>query len=213
MQVKVNQAQVAEIKILLSGVKNGAPRVMSKGINKTITSTVTFAAKEIGKHYNLTQKRIKEDFIPKKSTVSNLGGAIFATGEPVSLTSFIKTTQVKDGVSVMIKKDTGRFRWRHAFIRVVKNARQAWYRPLPPGVTRSRQLYKVWKRSDKYGVLPEKYRYGPYKGKTNIILRLTGPRVEDEYGKPRTLNPVQKHANDRLQVEINQALNFELSKL
>jgi hypothetical protein len=207
LKVKLDPAKVAEVKRMLSGVKNAAPRVLVRTINKTITSGKGYAAKEVVKHYNLTEKRVRAD--NKGSINANLGkisGKIDHTGVPVSLTTFKGTRQVKDGVSVQIKKNKDRWVWRHGFIRTVRNAKQAFYRPTP---VRGSRLYKVWKRSDKYGVLPRMYRYGP----KDVIYRLTGPRVEDELGKKRTIDPVQAKIDERSQAVMDQELTFELSKL
>lgn len=207
MKVELNKADVAKVNFMLAGVKNAAPRVLSRTINKTITSSIGYSAKEVVKHYNLTEKRVRQDASRTNAMVAKISGNLSFKGKPVSLPTFKGTRQTAKGVSVQIKKDNPRWVWRHAFIRIVKNSKQAWYRPTPP--VRSSRLYKVWKRSDKYGVLPHKYRYG-LKG---IIYRLTGPRVEDELGKERTIEPVLKQTGDRMKTVMDQELNFELSKL
>ena len=211
MKVEIDQQDLEKLKFTLFGVKNAVPHVIKRSVNETIKSTISFSAKEIASHYNLTQTRINKDFTPntQKATFAKPSGAVIAKGKPVSLTTFQRTRQVAKGVSVQIKKDRARWVWRHAFIRVVKNARQAWYRPLPRNVSRSDRLYKVWKRSDKYGVLPTKYRYG----KGPKLYRLTGPRIEDEYGKARTYNKVLVHSQNRFNTILGQETSFELSKL
>lgn len=203
MKIELNKADLTKINVLLSGVKNGAPRVISRAINKTSTGVVATAAKEIGKHYNLTQKRIKQDFKKQFATVANPRGAVIATGEPVSLTTFSGTRQVAKGVSAMVLKDKPRFTLKHAFIATAKGSKQVFWREYKG--PRSTTLYKKWKRSGKYATLPEEYRY-------QIHIR-KGPRIEDEYAKPRTQKAVIDYTDDRFKTVLDQELNFELSKL
>ena len=60
MRVEIDRGQLANVQIMLGSVKNGAPRVISRSINKTLTGTRSAAKKEIVKHYNLTQKKVDE---------------------------------------------------------------------------------------------------------------------------------------------------------
>jgi len=111
VKVEIDQQDLEKLKFTLFGVKNAVPHVIKRSVNETIKSTISFAAKEIASHYNLTQTRIKKDFTPntQKATFAKPSGAVIAKGKPVSLTTFQRTRQVAKGVSVQIKKD--RARW------------------------------------------------------------------------------------------------------
>lgn len=203
MKVEINSGDLAKIKTLLAGVKNGAPKVLSRSINKTETGVVAESAKLIALSYNLTQKRIKQDFKSKKATVANITGAVTAAGKPLSLTSFIGTSQVVKGVSVRIIRSKPKTILKHAFITTVKGSKQAFWREYQG--PRSQKLYQKWKKSPKYAVLPIKFRYK--------IHRLTGPRIEDEFAKDKTQKAIMNYTDDRFKTVLDQELNFELSKL
>jgi len=199
MRVEIDQAQLTEVKVLLAGVKNGAPKVLSRSINKTLTGTNSTAKKEIAKHYNLTQKKIGENIKIYKAAWTRLSGKLESKGKPLSLTSFRSTRQTAKGVSVLILVGTKRSIVKHAFLRTAKGSKQAFWRKDKPVQT------APFRKTFPYARLPKKYRYP--------IVRLTGPRVEDEFAKPRTLNVVETYAGDRFEVVVDQELNYELSKL
>jgi len=199
MRVEIDRGQLANVQIMLGSVKNGAPRVISRSINKTLTGTRSAAKKEIVKHYNLTQKKVDENLTVYKSSFQNLTGKLESKGKPLSLTSFKGTRQTAKGVSVLIKVGSKRGVIKHAFIKLANRSQQAFWRKHKPDVR------KPYLKNFPYARLPRKYRYP--------VQRLTGPRVEDEFSKPRTLNAVQDYADKRFSVVVDQELNYELSKL
>lgn len=213
MEIQLDPADMLKIKTMLAGIKNGPDIVTVRSINKTGNSVISKAAKEIASHYNLTVKRIKEDFTFNRATRAKPTGSVVATGKPVSLTTFKNTTQLKlAGLSVSIKVGK-RFKIKHGFIATPKHIKietrkegrgeQAFWRENPPKRNRDR-LFKIWRTSPKYGVLPYEYRYR--------VWRLTGPRVEDEYNKPRTFDVVTAHATERIKTIAYQEVNYLLSK-
>lgn len=188
MKIELNKADVAELKILLAGVKNGAPKVLTRAINKTLTGTRTQAKREIVKRYNLTQKRVNQDFRTNKASWLRLTGGVVAKGKPLGLTSFMGTKQTKKGVTGKILKEKPRYLIKSAFL-----ARA--------GITSTATGEKPLQAFRRFG----KARYP--------IERLTGPRIEDEFAKPRTYNAVTKYAQERIVETMSQELNYELSKL
>jgi len=62
LKIEIDKSQLAEVKTLLAGVKNGAGKVMMRSINKTLTTVQSESAKEVSGFYNITQKKVKENF-------------------------------------------------------------------------------------------------------------------------------------------------------
>lgn len=197
MLAEINQTDLLRLKAMLAQIPDASKRVRVRSVNKAMTQTVTYAAKEITKDLNVTQTRVKKDFRINKANFSDSSADITASGKPLGLTSFSGTRKTAKGVSVKIKKSQPRVVLKHAFISQVNNASNAFWREYPgPRKT---------KRNFPYGILPRRYRLP--------IKRLTGPRIEDEYSKPAIINGVLVYGGARLIVVMEQELSFELSKL
>lgn len=188
MKIEFDKADLARVKIMLAGVKNGAPRVMTRAINKTLTGVRSTAKKEIAKHYSLTQKRIDKDFTTNKANFNKISGGVIAKGKPIGLLSFTGTKKTKKGVRVRVLREKKSTVIKSAFVTRAGFA----------GARTGEKPLGVFRRASK---------------KRYPIHRLTGPRIEDEFGKDRTMNAVMSYAGGRIKTTTNQELNFELSKL
>lgn len=198
MKAEINKADLLAVKAMFAGVRGASKRIIFRSINKTLTNTKTFAAKEIGKDLNLTQKRIKQDFRENKANTVKQYGSVEATGKPVGLISFGGTRQLKAGVKVKIHKSKTATTLKHAFITTANNARNVFWRQWEGTRQKLRPGFP-------YARLPRQYRYP--------LERLTGPRVEDEYSKDKVINPVMKNAGERFVVNMDSQVSLELSKL
>jgi len=189
MKIELSKADLAKVNLMLGGVKNGAPKVLTRSINKTLTGVRSTTKKEIVKHYNLTQKRVDKNLTTNKATWSKLSGSVVAKGKPLGLLSFSGTKQTKKGVTgKILKEKSRRFLIKSAFI-------------TRAGIVRKKSGEKprgVFRRAGK---------------KRYPIHRLTGPRIEDEFAKPRTYNAVTDYAQNRITKQMGHELDFELSKL
>jgi len=207
MNIEIDRADLTEIGILLSGVKNGAVKVLTRALNKTLANVQTEAARRVADDLNLSQKRIKEDFSQIKATWSKPSATFISKGKPVGLISFSGTRATKAGVSVKVKKSGARKIIDHAFIAVANRAENVWRRPYTGERKKVRPGFA-------YGALPKKYRFPvPPGGGKGRISRLTGPRVEDELSKPHIIKRVMDHADERIEINLDAELNYELSKL
>jgi hypothetical protein len=188
VKIEVNQADTKAIKLALAGIKNGAARALSAGVNKAIKTTQVQAVKLIGQDLNLKAARIKEDFKQDKASATKPTGSLIAKGEPVGLINFT-AKQTKKGVTSKVKKSSSRYLTTGAYIGKGKNSgnklhvfRRTYKGPKVPIMpTRS------------YGALPDKFRR---------VSRKTGPRIEDIYGDPVIYDKVQKIAVDALAFNI-----------
>ncbi|KKN52428.1 hypothetical protein LCGC14_0612820 [marine sediment metagenome] len=206
MEISIDQTQMRDVQAMLSGIKNGYPKVLSRSVNKTVTGVRTDAVNEIYKNLNLTKTRIRKDFKIKKMTWAYLTARIVSKGAPVGLAAFAGTRQTKKGVSVKVKRAGKRSILKHAFIADAKKA------AVFGSKTRTHVFWRKYKgpRSKpkagfSYGALPRTYRLP--------VERLVGPRIQDILDEPKVMKPVMKMADDRLAVNLQRELNFELSKL
>jgi uncharacterized protein YoxC len=180
--IEANAADMLALKVVLNGIKSGVEKVLTKSINASIKTTQVQAVKLIGQDLSLTAKRIKQDFTQEKAKYSSLKGALYAVGEPVGLVNF-QARSVKTGVSHKVKKSSARSTTKHAYIAKGKSG---------AGKHVFKRAYKGPRTAPvsgrNYAGLPDKYRLP--------TSRLTGPRIEDIYGKTATYNKVSKIAED-----------------
>lgn len=197
MNININRADIEEIGRVTNGIKTSVPQVLSRAINKTLTNVKTDATKRIGSKINLKATRIKKDFSTYKATVKFIKGSLLARGGPVGLAAFTGTKELKSGgVSVKVYKDGNRIKLKHAFMETVKGAAHVFERR-----DYGRAKYRP---SFPYAKLPHQFRFP--------LERKTGPRIEDVYVRPEIIKPVLKNAGDRLDVNVESQLDFELSK-
>lgn len=208
LSLTMKETDRLKVMAMLAGVRDGAPKVLSRSINKTLNGVKTDSDKEIRSVITMKKSDVVKSFsIPKKSTVKNLSAKFVCSDRPRSLIMF-SNTQRKKGISVKVLKSGSRTVLKHAFYTNIKNEkaeagsvkwiseRQAkWY-----GAGSGRKMQPSFAAS-----LPDKYRFP--------LKRLTGPRIADIMGKPTVLKKIQNQADERLHKNINQQLNYELSKL
>ena len=191
MELKVNETDLLAVKTMFAGVKGAYKRIVMRSINKTLTNTRVLAVKEIGKDLNLTQARIKLDFHEDRASMTRIRGRLFSTGEPISLTTYRGTRQLKAGVKIRVHKSKSATLLKHAFIEFKgtgSGARQVFWRRYKGRRVKPRPGFT-------YAKLPYSYRYP--------LERLTGPRIEDEYSKPKVINPVIKYAGERFAINMD----------
>ena len=200
MEIQIDESQLRDVQTMMTGIKDGYPKVLTRAVNKTLTGVRTDATGEISKELNLTKTRIRKDFKITKMTWTKLKAKIDSTGKPLGLADFTGTKPRAKGVSVKVKKTGTRSIIAHAFMTKGRG-----------GVKDivGRRKYKgdrVKKRIGfAYAALPLKYRYD--------VEWLTGPRIQDIFDEPKVMKPVMKMADDRLAVNLQRELNRELSKL
>jgi hypothetical protein len=203
MAVEISKYDIAKLDIILAGIKNGAVKILVRSLNKTLTSVKSNAAKSVAQDLNVTQKRVKSDFKKShKASWNNPTAGFVAQGKPLPLVDFIGTRQVKKGVSVKIKKSGAREIIKHAFKGIIWAGKEDVGQRIYEG---ERQPARGTYPYTSYRKLPFEYRWP--------LRKLTGPRVEDELGKSKVIGAVMAYANERLNVILEQEVNYELSKL
>lgn len=198
MTIQINQDDIAKVKRMMDGVKDGAARVMMRSINKTLTGVKTDASTEVRAVITAKKSAVDATFKTTSATLTQMSGRFESTQKAMPLIDF-STSQTQKGVSVQVRKDRPRKVIPGAFQQTMKSGHKGvfWreYKGEKPAV----------KKKIAYGALPKRYRLP--------IKQLYGPRVPEILGNDAVMAPVLVKAGDRLKTNIEHELNYELSKL
>lgn len=205
-QVVIDPGDLSDVQVLLAGIRNAFPRAVTNAINKTLTGVITDAAREITKDLNLSQTRVKQDMWPVKATWSKMEGAVYARGRPVNLASFSGFRLLKEGFVVRTHKSKSTTKFKHGFV---------WVRPTKAGGTAKTAFQRL-----RYQSPASTWRFSPatrgFIGKLSAedreVETLTGPRIEDEYAKPKVLKAVQTLGDKRFQDNLKSQIDLELQR-
>ena len=195
--VKVDENDLAKVRIAMMGIKNGYPKVVTRSLNKTLTGVRTDSVREIQKVITPNAKIIRDTFKLEKANYAKLSATIKSIGKPLPLLAY-KANQTKKGVTVQVEKASARVLFHGAFIATVKKHKGVFQRKKPPYRTkRSNKL--PWKR------FAEKYRLP--------IEEKFGPKVPDIMGRAEVMKPILEKARIRLKKELDHQLDLALGKL
>lgn len=193
MQVEIDQVAVDNVKAALGDLAGKYKSVLTTSINKTLTTAKVQAKARIGNELNLKAARIDKDLTLQKANFSKLSGALIAKGAPVGLVEF-SPVDVATGVKVKVLRSSSPALLKHAYLAPGKSRSgfHVWWRgnrgsmPTAKKFPEGQKSYANWYRiGDSYrGVGGSKY----------SIARLTGPRIEDIFGKPRVFDPINIQA-------------------
>jgi hypothetical protein len=173
--------------------------VVSRAINKTLTTTRAKAVDEIALDLNLTKTSIRNSFTFSRASYSAPRGHVLSISRPVPLIQFRGTRALaRGGVSVQVKNSGPRTVLRHAFIATMLSGHKGIFE-------RQEWTNKPWVKGRAYAALPKQWRLP--------IDELYSLRITDEYGKPEVLNKVLSAAGEAYQKNIDHELSYELSRL
>lgn len=196
MSINISSSDMQAIQNMLSDVKNGAKKAVTKALNKTATTTKVQVKKRLGQEINLKASRIDQDLSIKKASYDNMSASVKAVGEPVGLINFAGK-QLKQGVRVKVYKSGTSKVLKHAFIAKRGSKDHLFWRkyngqrkPIKPNLA--------------YGKLPKKYR--------QPVERLTGPRIEDVLAKDEILNAVNNDAGNLLAENLSKEVDEVLRR-
>ena len=190
----------------LASLANEMPNVAVRALNKAMTGVKTDSKSVIRDAYNIKASTLDKRFYVKRATRNDISGYVRSMGYHVGLTSdlSVSTSQIKTGVSVNIKKATGRQLIPRAFIQPGRNSGKliVLRRPgLPRG--QHENLYA---------------RYGPPGSAGGAGSRATldafyGPHPEILYNAPENWAKIQKHAADRIDTNIEREIDAEFRRM
>lgn len=188
MRIEVSAADMAQVRDMLGDLRDNADLVLSRSINKGVSTGKTQSVKSIGQYLNLTATRIKKDFeYSYLSKKTDLRAGVVAKGQPVGLINFGATAR-KGGYSVKVLRSGSRKFLKHSFkAKFTKTTRAG---------TDYETEHLVWRIN--YGPVrkPEVTAFGYFASlprqhfKKAPLDRLEGPRIEDAFARPNIYDPV-----------------------
>jgi hypothetical protein len=79
---------IAKANILLSHIKNGAPKAINSALNRTIEGVRTDITKQVTSTYDIKAKPVRASMKITKSTLSTLQASAAGAGSPIPLINF-----------------------------------------------------------------------------------------------------------------------------
>lgn len=223
--IKLNEDSLAKLKLLTTGIRNGAPRAMQRAINDTVNGARTDMVQQVADTYNLTKTRIRQDFEKgmKYATINDLTAKCSASGNAIRFVegasgggagtfNFGAEAIRTGGVRARIKNGGGFEIWPNAFLAIMPNGHTGFFqRKTRAQFATSRTIYHgvqaqklPWKR---WYPLPEY----PHRK----VTELTGPAIESAFSTdqyPAAMPTVEKKVQDRMDANLNHQIDFEWSK-
>jgi hypothetical protein len=149
-RITIDHASLADVQLLLSGIKSGYPKAMSRAINKGLATARVEARKKVQEEVTASTKYVNRAFVENKATYSKLEGLLVSAGIPVPLIAYA-ARQTNKGVTVRINTSGSRVLWPHAFIAEMKNVSKEGEESEHRGVfwRKTKHPGKVWKRGVK----------------------------------------------------------------
>lgn len=128
MEIHFDKSQLNSFKSLMVQLDGQLPKALSRALNKTTTGVRTDMVSLIRKDYNYKAAAIRSRIKINRATYAQLSASVISSGRDVHLTDVTGTRQTAKGVSVNVKKSTGRKLIPRAFIRGVKSGKQIVFR-------------------------------------------------------------------------------------
>lgn len=100
----------------LASLASEMPNVAVRAINKTLTGTKTEMSQALQSVYNFKAAEINKRLTIQRAKIQSMGGYVRSKGGQFHLTDITGTRQLKKGVKVKIKKDSGGTTIPRAFI-------------------------------------------------------------------------------------------------
>jgi hypothetical protein len=201
---KVELEGLKDLQKDLDRLANEVPNVAVRVINKATTGVKTDLVAIIRDRYNYKAAALRKRLTIAKATRSSIQGHVQSKGGTVPLTDITGTNQTQRGVSVNVKKDTGRQLIPRAFIARGRG---------------SGKLIVLRRPGDPRGQYASLYpRYGPKGsgGKPGSRARLDWfdtAHPEVLYNAPENWARISDSAKQRLDTNIQRELDAELRKV
>lgn len=116
MEVKVDPQDLSRAKYMLAGITNGLPKAWARALNTATTGVKADMVGLIRDDYNYKVAAVRSRIKIDKAYPKKLTAAVNSTGKSIHLTDILNTRKTKKGVTVDVKKSTGRKLLTDAFI-------------------------------------------------------------------------------------------------
>ena len=198
IKMTVDPASLRRIKSDLDHIRNGAARVLSRGINKTLAGVKTDAVNEISNEITPTKTEIRKAFKLFKASISSLSASVECRGKPLPLMKY-KARSVAAGVTFQIRKTDKRMLLPGGFIATMSSGHKGVFHRVHDGPRAPTR-----KRDPRFGAMPRRFRLP--------IVERFGPRVPDILSNEPVLKQVGVLANQRLDKNLAHELDYLLSQ-
>lgn len=119
MEIKVDPQDLSRARFMLAGIDNGLPKAWARALNTATIGLKDSMAGLLRDDYNFKIAAIKSRIKIDKAYPKKLTAAVNSTGKSIHLTDVLTTRPTLKGVTVNVKKSTGRKLLTNAFIREV----------------------------------------------------------------------------------------------
>jgi hypothetical protein len=200
--IRIDANSLAGVQLMLSGVKNGYPRAMSRAINKGLATARVEARKKVQEEVTVSTKYVNRAITEEKATYTKLTGCVEAKGDKGLPLVAYEHSQTNKGVMVRIDRGGNRTLWPGAFEATMKNVvKNSGDIVEHKGLFSRKKTHIVgslWKAGRRIKVnkakVPEKYRLP--------IKQLYGPSIPAIFKRKPILDHVQKQASLRAEDEL-----------
>lgn len=220
--ISIKPEDIAAIKALTAGIKDGAPKALSRAINDTIDGARTDMVQQVYDTYELTKTRIRDDFKMKYSNFTDLTAKCAAVGKPIRLaeglssgggTFNFKAEAIRTGgVRYKFLKNGSLTINQNAFFAIMPNGHAGFFQ-------RQYRAEHATSRTVYHGVpaakLPWKRFYPGKADPHRHITELTGPAVEDAFrpeAYPSAMPTIEEKVKIRMDTNMGRQIDFEWSK-
>lgn len=93
--VQIDKTSLSNVRLLLNGVKNEAPKILSRALNSTATKGRTEASKAIRKEVKLSASYVRERLTVKKSNYRNLQSRVVTPSRGILLSRFSTQANIR----------------------------------------------------------------------------------------------------------------------
>jgi uncharacterized FlaG/YvyC family protein len=138
LEIKFDEKRLDEIRRMLRDIPNAMPKVISRGINRTTTSTRAEIARQISAEVKITQSAVKKGIKVTKATQTRWQADLDLFAKRIPLIKF-GAKQLKKGVSYRISKSGGRKKITdpaRPFIQTLPSGHKGVFRRKTPGTKR-----------------------------------------------------------------------------
>lgn len=188
--IRVDQQKLEAVKRALEAIGAEPNQAMVRAINRTLEGVGTDSAKAISAELNLTQATIKKNHKAFKASLARVTGKFQSQGRPIPLIKY-GATQVRDGVSVRIKRGSPKKTIKFAFLATMKSGHKGVFQRTSPFVGAGRPIGNTGRlHMNAPGKWPRQYRLP--------IKELHGPRVEDIMSNTPVMTDILEKASQRL---------------
>lgn len=182
-RVGVSLADIDAARETLAGIENGFVRAYARALNTAGDGVRTDMVAMARDAYTFRADAVRSRIQVNRATWSNLTASVESRGTGVHLTEFLGTRQISTGLSVDVKRSTGRQYITHAFLNTARSGR----------LLALRRLVIDGRRVARYP-----------------IEALYGPHPEVVYNTPENWDTLEDQADERLTAAFTEEVDAVL---